>query len=131
MYRYLSGFPLPPLRAGCISSTLAVEGKSVVEATLFCYDKAYFMKKILFTDRVYEVVRKIPKGKVLTYKEVARRAGSPNAYRAVGNILSKNFDPKIPCHRVIGTDGKMHGYNRGGIQTKLKILKREKVAKRN
>lgn len=79
-----------------------------------------------FTEKVYEVVRKIPAGKTITYKEVAKRAGSPSAYRAVGNILSKNFDLKIPCHRVIGSDGKMHGYNRGGIKEKLKILKREK-----
>ena len=83
-----------------------------------------------FTEKVYVVVKKIPRGKTLTYKEVARRAGSPLAFRAVGTILSKNFDLKIPCHRVVGSDGKMHGYNRGGIQAKLKILKREKVAKR-
>jgi O-6-methylguanine DNA methyltransferase len=77
-----------------------------------------------FKEKVFEVVRKIPTGETLTYKEVARKAGSPNAYRAVGNAISTNFDPKIPCHRVIGTDGKMHGYNRG-IRNKIKILKKE------
>lgn len=56
------------------------------------------------SEKVYRVVRKIPKGKVLTYKEVARRAGRPNAYRAVGNILNKNYDPEIPCHRVVRSD---------------------------
>ena len=78
-----------------------------------------------FSEKVKEVVRKIPKGKTLTYKEVARRAGSPGASRAVGSIMSKNFDPKIPCHRVIRSDGKMGGYNRGGVKNKLQILKRE------
>jgi methylated-DNA-[protein]-cysteine S-methyltransferase len=80
-----------------------------------------------FKEKVLEVVRKIPKGKTLTYKEVATKAGSPNAYRAVGSVMKSNFDPKIPCHRVIGSDGKMHGYNRGGISKKLEILKRERA----
>lgn len=66
-----------------------------------------------FRDRVYDVVRQIPEGKVLTYKEVAALAGAPKAYRAVGNILNKNYDPAIPCHRVIRSDGKTGGYNRG------------------
>jgi len=77
-----------------------------------------------FTEKVYGVVKKIPKGKVLTYKEVARRAGNINASRAVGNILNKNYDPKIPCHRVIRSDGKLGGYNRGAKE-KIKILKKE------
>ncbi len=83
--------------------------------------------KITFKQKVFDVVKKIPKGKTLTYKEVAKKAGSPNAYRAVGNILRTNFDPKIPCHRVVGSDGKMHGYNRGGTEAKLKILKKERA----
>jgi O-6-methylguanine DNA methyltransferase len=53
-------------------------------------------------------------------------AGSPKAYRAVGNILNKNYDPKIPCHRVIRVDGSTGGYNRGSAQ-KIKILKLEKA----
>ena len=77
-----------------------------------------------FKDKVYAVVRRIPRGKVLTYKEVARRAGPPRAYRAVGNILNKNHDPKIPCHRIIRSDGKVGGYNRGS-RKKLALLKRE------
>jgi methylated-DNA-[protein]-cysteine S-methyltransferase len=77
-----------------------------------------------FTDKVYEVVKKIPKGKVLTYKEVAKRAGNIKASRAVGNILNKNHNPKIPCHRVIRSDGKTGGHNRGQ-QMKIKILKKE------
>lgn len=78
-----------------------------------------------FQEKVYEVVKKIPKGKVLTYKEVAKLAGSTKASRAVGNILSRNFDSKIPCHRVIRSDGKLGSYNRGGTKAKEKILKAE------
>lgn len=79
-----------------------------------------------FTEQVREVVRNIPKGKTMTYKEVAEAAGSPNAHRAVGNILNKNYDPNIPCHRVIRSDGKTGGYNRGA-ENKIKILKKEKA----
>ena len=79
-----------------------------------------------FREKVYAVVSKIPRGSVCTYKEVARRAGSPGAYRAVGNILNKNFNPKIPCHRVIRSDGEIGGYNRG-MKSKREILKREGV----
>ena len=80
-----------------------------------------------FKEKVFEVVKRIPKGKTLTYKQVATKVGSPNASRAVGSILKTNFDPKIPCHRVIRSDGKMGGYNRGGIKAKLQILKKEKA----
>ena len=77
-----------------------------------------------FKEKVFEIVRKIPKGKTLTYMKVATRAGAPRAYRAVGNIISKNYDPAIPCHRVIRSDGKMGGYNRG-VENKIKILRKE------
>lgn len=79
-----------------------------------------------FKEKVYEVVRKIPKGKTLTYKEVARRAGSARAARAVGSILKQNYDAKIPCHRVIRSDGLSGEYNRGR-QNKIKLLKKEGV----
>lgn len=74
-----------------------------------------------FTQAVFDYVRTIPKGKVLTYKEVAEGIGRPKSYRAVGNILNKNYDPEIPCHRVIRSDGKLGGYNRGSD------LKRERL----
>ncbi|MEK7641776.1 MAG: MGMT family protein [Patescibacteria group bacterium] len=86
------------------------------------------MKTTSFTEKVFSIVRRIPKGKVLTYKEVAQKAGQPGASRAVGNILSTNYDSKIPCHRVIRTDGKMGGYNRG-VENKIKILKKEGALK--
>lgn len=75
-----------------------------------------------FTYRVKSIVRKIPKGKVLTYKQVATLAGSPGASRAVGSIMKSNYDKTVPCHRVIRSDGKVGGYNRGGPEKKLKLL---------
>lgn len=77
-----------------------------------------------FREKVFAIVRAIPAGHVLTYSEVARRAGSPRASRAVGNILKTNYDPAIPCHRVIRADGQVGGYNRGADQ-KISILRRE------
>ncbi|MGB3921868.1 MAG: MGMT family protein [Minisyncoccia bacterium] len=77
-----------------------------------------------FKEKVYRVVAKIPKGSVLTYKEVARRAGNPKASRAVGNILNKNMSPKVPCHRVIRSDGNTGGF-RGGRAAKRRILMKE------
>lgn len=77
-----------------------------------------------FSKKVFRVVSSIPKGSVLTYAEVARRAGSPNAARAVGNILNKNYAASIPCHRVIRSDGTAGGYNRGS-SLKVKRLKAE------
>lgn len=79
-----------------------------------------------FKQKVLETVSKIPRGETLTYKEVAKRAGSSKAVRAVGNILHTNHDPNIPCHRVIRSDGKIGGYNKGE-KLKIKRLKEEKI----
>jgi O-6-methylguanine DNA methyltransferase len=79
-----------------------------------------------FKNKVLEIVRKIPKGRVLTYKEVAKLAGFPRAWRAVGNVLNKNRDLKIPCHRVIRSDGKVGGY-REGTKKKISLLKKEGI----
>ncbi|MCL5011117.1 MAG: MGMT family protein [Patescibacteria group bacterium] len=81
-----------------------------------------------FSKKVLQVVAKIPKSKTLTYRQVAEMAGNPKAYRAVGNILAKNFNPKVPCHRVIKSNGQPGGYNRGE-QNKIKILKSENAIK--
>ncbi len=77
-----------------------------------------------FKEKVYNIVRKIEKGKVLTYKEVAEKIGHPKSYRAVGNVLNRNHDKNIPCHRVIRSDGKIGGYNRG-TSKKKKLLREE------
>jgi O-6-methylguanine DNA methyltransferase len=80
-----------------------------------------------FTTQVKSIVSKIPKGKVVTYKEVAITAGNPKAARAVANVMKANYDPNVPCHRVIRTDGGLGGYNRGGVSAKKKILLEEGV----
>ena len=82
-----------------------------------------------FKEKVYAIVAKIPRGKTMSYKEVARRAGSPNAYRAVGNIMNKNPDTKkVPCHRVVpssfSTNGDPGGYAHGKA-AKIALLKKE------
>lgn len=82
--------------------------------------------KLKFSNRVLDVVKEIPKGETLTYKEVAELAGSPRSWRAVGNILNKNKNPQIPCHRVVRSDGKAGGYNKGEKKKKY-LLKKEGV----
>ncbi len=86
----------------------------------FCYNPLM----ISFKDKVYNVVKKIPKGSVLTYKQVAKKIGYPLAFRAVGNVLNKNIDKKVPCHRVIRSDGKIGGYRDGNL-FKVKRLREE------
>ncbi|HEX8974421.1 MAG TPA: MGMT family protein [Patescibacteria group bacterium] len=78
----------------------------------------------MFRSKVLKIVMGIPKGKMLTYKQVAQKAGNSKAYRAVGNILNKNCDPNVPCHRVIRSDGKLGGYNKG-VERKALILRKE------
>lgn len=63
----------------------------------------------------------------MTYGEVARRAGSPRAARAVGAYMKQNFDPGIPCHRVVRSDGSVGEYNRGGSGKKRELLEQEGV----
>jgi O-6-methylguanine DNA methyltransferase len=77
-----------------------------------------------FKDKVLQVVSKIPLGSTLSYKEVAKMAGSALAYRAVGNILNKNYNSNIPCHRVVKSNGDCGGYNRGA-KKKAILLERE------
>jgi methylated-DNA-[protein]-cysteine S-methyltransferase len=75
---------------------------------------------------VRAVVKQIPIGKTMSYSAVAQMAGNPKAARAVARIMCANYDPEIPCHRVIRADGGMGGYTRGGIKEKAKILTAEK-----
>ncbi len=78
-----------------------------------------------FAQKVYAIVSRIPKGKTLTYSDVAKRAGRSGAARAVGTIMSKNRDRSVPCHRVIRSDGGMGGYAFGGSAKKRAILRKE------
>jgi len=84
-------------------------------------------KLLSFEEKVYAAVRNIPRGKVSTYKAVAKVIGRPNAFRAVGNVLNKNPQvPRVPCHRVILSSGLLGGYARG-VAAKAKLLRREGV----
>lgn len=80
-----------------------------------------------FKERVYSIVADIPAGETLTYQEVAEKAGSPGAYRAVGSFLKANTDRNIPCHRVIRSDGSVGEYN-GLRGDKESLLEKEKHA---
>lgn len=80
-----------------------------------------------FQSLVLKFVSRIPRGKVTTYKELARALGRPRAYRAVGNALSKKPHPlRIPCHRVVRSDGKIGKYMFGG-ERKAKLLTKEGI----
>lgn len=107
------------------------------------------MGSMTFAEKVFRVVSKIPRGSVMTYKEVARAAGRLRAYRAVGNILNKNPYPmckgqsldavkdcplhnriEIPCHRVVQSSGKVGGYVHGA-RRKAELLKKEGIKIQN
>ena len=82
-----------------------------------------------FQLQVWKYLKKIPKGTVKTYKQVAIAINKPKSARAVANACAKNpYAPNIPCHRVIRSDGGLGGYSgRGGVDQKLKLLRSEKV----
>ena len=82
-----------------------------------------------FQLKVWAYLRKIPLGSLKTYSQVAKAIGKPRAVRAVANAIGKNpYAPKIPCHRVIRSDGSLGGYSgKGGLKTKSFLLKKEGV----
>ena len=88
------------------------------------------LKGTKFQLKVWRYLKKIPKGQIRTYSDVAKAINKPKSIRAVANAIGKNpYAPKIPCHRVIRSDGTLGGYSgRGGIKQKLKLLRSEKVA---
>ena len=87
------------------------------------------MKGTQFQIKVWKYLKTIPKGKVITYKQLAKAIKMPKASRAVANACAKNpYAPKIPCHRVIRSDGGLGGYSgRGGIREKIRLLRSEKI----
>lgn len=88
------------------------------------------MDKGSFNERCYKILRQVPRGKVTTYKEIARALRS-KAYRAVGNAMAKNpHAPMVPCHRVVASNGSLGGYA-FGLKAKVAILKREGVSVRS
>ena len=82
-----------------------------------------------FQLKVWAYIKKIPRGSVKTYSQVAKGIGKPLAVRAAANAIGKNpCSPKIPCHRVIRSDGSLGGYSgKGGIKTKKMLLKKEGI----
>jgi len=87
------------------------------------------LKGTRFQLKVWNYLKKIPRGKIKTYSEVAKAIGKPLAVRAVANAIGKNpLAPQIPCHRVIRSDGSLGGYSgKGGIKTKRLLLKKEGI----
>ena len=87
------------------------------------------LKGTKFQLKVWKYLKSIPKGELRTYSQVAIAIKKPKAVRAVANAIGKNpYAPKIPCHRVIRSDGTLGGYSRkGGINTKRKLLKLEGI----
>ena len=87
------------------------------------------MKGTTFQLKVWKYLKKIPRGSVKTYSQVAKGIGKPLAVRAVANAIGKNpYAPRIPCHRVIKSDGSLGGYSgKGGIKTKKSLLKKEGI----
>ncbi len=80
-----------------------------------------------FDEKVWKALKRIPKGKVTTYKELAKAVGSRNASREVGNACNKNpHSPRVPCHRVVSSSGKIGGYSHG-VKKKIALLKIEGV----
>ena len=83
-----------------------------------------------FNEKCYSVILKVPKGKVTTYKEIARKLNS-KAYRAVGNAMNKNpYAPRVPCHRVVKSNGEIGGFA-SGVKKKIEILKKEGIEIKN
>lgn len=84
----------------------------------------------MLSKRVYDLCKKIPKGRISTYKEIAKKLNT-KAYRAIGNVLKKNpYSPIIPCHRIINSNGKIGGFATG-IKNKIKLLESEGVKVKN
>jgi len=83
-----------------------------------------------FNERVWNICKKIPKGKISTYKILAIKLNT-KAYRAVGNALNKNpYAPKVPCHRIINSNGNIGGFAKG-LKAKIKLLKKEGIKIKN
>ena len=87
------------------------------------------LKGTKFQLKVWKYLKKIPKGQIRTYSDVAKAINKQKSIRAVANAIGKNpYAPKIPCHRVIRSDGSLGGYSgKGGINTKRKLLKSEGI----
>jgi para-aminobenzoate synthetase / 4-amino-4-deoxychorismate lyase len=137
----------PPVSCGLLPGTLRASllksgkcrEKILYKEDVFSAEKVFIgnsirgLQKVVFVHaqsdfakKVFAVVKKIPRGKVMTYAQVASIVGNPKAFRSIGSILAKNTDPKkFPCHRVIRSDGFCGEYEFGGRKAKIKKLKEE------
>ncbi len=87
-------------------------------------------KKQTFTERCYSLLKKVPRGKVTTYKALAEALGT-KAYRAVGSTMHRNpYAPKVPCYRVVCSSGKIGGFVHG-TKKKIQLLKKEGIKIKN
>ena len=83
-----------------------------------------------FSEKCYAILKKVPKGKITTYKALANALGT-KAYRAVGNAMNKNpYAPQVPCHRVIKSNGEVGGFF-SGTKNKIALLKKEGIPIKN
>lgn len=82
-----------------------------------------------FSEKVYNLCRKIPKGRISTYGEIAKKLNS-RAYRAVGNALNKNRNKDVPCHRIVNSRGELHGFATG-LKNKAQLLRKEGIKIKN
>src|SRR2546421_1655590 len=88
------------------------------------------LSSMSFSEKVWALTSRVPKGKVVTYAQIARKLNT-EAYRAVGNALNKNpYAPQVPCHRVVGSDGSLTGFA-GGMKKKAEMLSAEGVQLRH
>lgn len=112
----------PPAFVGHMAASIRSHLRG--ESQQFSLEHLAMKKGSPFFRKVYECSQRIPSGKVLTYKELAQKAGSPKAMRAVGQAMAKNpFPIVIPCHRVVGTSKNAGGFSaHGGLETKARIL---------
>ena len=106
--------------------------KDILYRFLTCYGSVYFSKKVKLESiesldqRCYDLLRKSPRGKVTTYRQIAHALGT-KAYRAVGQVLKRNSNlVEVPCHRVVKSNGELGGYV-SGSPTKLELLRQEGV----
>lgn len=120
----------PRLDHKVIESPLIKEAKRQLDqyfdGTLKTFDLPLLLEGTDFQKRVWNALQEIPYGKTKSYKEIAEKVNSPKAYRAVGTANNKNpISIVIPCHRVIGSSGKLVGYG-GGLDIKETLLNIEK-----
>lgn len=110
-------------------NTIILDGSIPEEDVKKMIDESYVIVTDSPTTRIYEAVKKIPKGKVATYAQVAELAGNKRMCRAVGNALHKNPDPdRIPCYRVVNAKGQLAGgFAFGGAEVQQKLLEADGV----